>query len=663
MTNESPPLPSKWVTVPGARSRLEKYAIVPEATARLDDEMVFLWSPPAWTIADAKEHIVEGYASLPNLDDQGDIIPIDVIADALPDFMKWANGREMHDKKAAGKIVKAVVDDKGLWVVYKVTDPTAWAKCETATYQGFSVGGDVTKLERRPDGVRVITGLRINEISLVDRPANQDAKIYVMKAAVDPLIEKYSDDEPRDDHGRWTEGGGGGAAQGAKSWQNKMGGREIRDLKAKRDQLAQTEKPSSPKLLRATQNLAEAYSGFRVRHGIDYETGLKSRSSMYGKAAGGSACEKHHLENCEECGCDRTVGHPTGSSPEAERPGKERSQKAADLSRETSASKKKEYGNVTYGDPEHHAYPLNTAKRVRAAWSYVHHADNRKGRSSSNLASIEAKIRAAAKRFGITLDTNKSTTTMTLEKVRALLDDPADLAVVDSFEKLLISKGATEEWHTQSDVGDINSKTRSGLTYENEGDDIGDEELPLDDFLKAIADSEDDDDEDDQKKPTEKAGGNMGANFKECAGHIKALASHFQSLTKAMSDGNTEACKASLTSCKGAFVKMHKAMHKAQKAQKAAFAASLEKVNRPSVTNGIGYRQLEAFERSIEKSVDNKIEEAVLPLINRLKRLQNFIAGLPISKVQSRSHLELVAKDDENTSALDATKRAMGMSR
>lgn len=573
---ESPPFPSKWVSVPGARERLEKYAIVPEPTARLDDEMVFLWKPPPWTIADAKEHVVEGYASLPSLDDQGDIIPIDVIADALPDFMKWANGREMHNKSATGKIMKAVVDDKGLWIVYKVTDPTAWAKCETATYQGFSVGGDVTKLERRPDGVRVITGLRINEISLVDRPANQDAKIYVMKGARDPLIEKYA------------------------------------------------------------------------------------------------KCEKHDKENCEECGCDRTVGHPSGTiTTEAERPGSvQPSEKGADLSRETSESKKKEYGNVTYGDPEHHAYPLNTAKRVRAAWSYVHHADNRKGRSSSNLASIEAKIRAAAKRFGIELDTNKSTTTMTLEKIRALLDDPADLAVVDSFEKLLINKGGAEEWHTQENVGDLASKTRQGVTYDNSEDDIGDE-LPLDDFLKAVADSkdeEDDDDEDDQQpKPTQKAGGNMGANMKECAGHVRALASHFQQLTKAMAEGNAEACKASLTSCKGAFVKMHKAMGKANKAQKAMaekyLNASFEKLLRPSNGNGISPRQLDQFERTIEKTMDSKIEEAVLPLINRLKRLQNFIAGLPISKVQSRSHLEVVAKDDESTSALDATKRAMGISR
>src|SRR5215469_2463719 len=181
MTRENPngsplPLPTKCIILPGARERVEKYAIVPEATTRLDDEMVFLWEPPPWQVTDAKEHIVEGYASLPNLDDQGDIIPLDVIADALPAYMKWANGREMHNKSAAGKILKAQVDDKGVWIVFKVTDPTAWTKCATATYQGFSIGGDVTKMEKRPDGVRVITGLRINEISLVDRPANQEAK-------------------------------------------------------------------------------------------------------------------------------------------------------------------------------------------------------------------------------------------------------------------------------------------------------------------------------------------------------------------------------------------------------------------------------------------------------------------------------------------------------
>src|ERR1700736_1392042 len=77
----------------------------------------YFWQPPAWVITNPKEQIVEGYASLPNLDDQGDVIPLDVIDKALGPFMEWGNLREMHDKKAAGKVLAAKVDEQGLYIV------------------------------------------------------------------------------------------------------------------------------------------------------------------------------------------------------------------------------------------------------------------------------------------------------------------------------------------------------------------------------------------------------------------------------------------------------------------------------------------------------------------------------------------------------------------
>ncbi len=65
---------------------------------------------------------------------------------------------------------------------------------------------------------------------------------------------------------------------------------------------------------------------------------------------------------------------------------------------------KKPYGDVPYADPGYQSdgiyrYPL-TADKVMAAWSYIHQADNRKPYTAEQLSAIEARIRAAMKKFG-----------------------------------------------------------------------------------------------------------------------------------------------------------------------------------------------------------------------------------------------------------------------
>jgi hypothetical protein len=258
---------------------------IPDPTVRLpetSDPEEHLWKPPPWSITDVDGRIVEGYASMPNLDDQGDIVPLSVIDSALPSYMEWANLREMHGKNAAGKVLSAWVKDGGVYIKARVDDDAAWNKVKAGVYQGFSIGGDITDIEHK-DGARIIQGMRLNEISLVDRPANRRAKITVIKlqkhftgkqhfinevektivilkgaaqseaqrrwafgvkgkewaqehgfdnkgklpahaarkiitvalknkceAMLNKIvIAKYSDDEPRDDKGKWTTGGSG----------------------------------------------------------------------------------------------------------------------------------------------------------------------------------------------------------------------------------------------------------------------------------------------------------------------------------------------------------------------------------------------------------------------------------------------------------------------
>ncbi|HYS28799.1 MAG TPA: HK97 family phage prohead protease [Candidatus Limnocylindria bacterium] len=66
------------------------------------------------------------------------------------------------------------------------------------------------------------------------------------------------------------------------------------------------------------------------------------------------------------------------------------------------------YGDVSYADPGYQKdkvkrYPLDTKAHVTAAWSYINMPKNASQYSSANLASVKSKIRAAAKRFGITI--------------------------------------------------------------------------------------------------------------------------------------------------------------------------------------------------------------------------------------------------------------------
>lgn len=136
---------------------------------------------------DVEKRMVFGYASTPAKDLQGEIVTLDAIKAALPDYMQWRNIREMHTSSAVGSAVEAHVNEKGLYIGAKIRDDAAWQKCIESSkgandqvYRGFSIGG--SKLEKVGD---TINSLRLTEISLVDRPANPECKIEFAKGAGD----------------------------------------------------------------------------------------------------------------------------------------------------------------------------------------------------------------------------------------------------------------------------------------------------------------------------------------------------------------------------------------------------------------------------------------------------------------------------------------------
>jgi hypothetical protein len=95
--------------------------------------------------------------------------------------MRFANIREMHQASAVGVATEAELDGRGLFLAAHIVDPVAWDKVQSGVYKGFSIGGTV--VSRDSAQKHVITGVKLSEISLVDRPANPEAVFTMFKSA------------------------------------------------------------------------------------------------------------------------------------------------------------------------------------------------------------------------------------------------------------------------------------------------------------------------------------------------------------------------------------------------------------------------------------------------------------------------------------------------
>nr|DAI24592.1 MAG TPA: prohead serine protease [Caudoviricetes sp.] len=142
---------------------------------------------------------VWGYASSEAVDSDGEIIAAEAMKAAIPDYMKFGAVREMHGSNAAGTAIEINVEDDGrTFFGAHIVDPVAVTKVKTGVYKGFSIGGSVTARDELNKSQ--ITGLKLTEISLVDRPANPDAVFTCYKADKPKDDEETADkdDEPAD---------------------------------------------------------------------------------------------------------------------------------------------------------------------------------------------------------------------------------------------------------------------------------------------------------------------------------------------------------------------------------------------------------------------------------------------------------------------------------
>lgn len=163
---------------------------------------------------DKENRLVSGFATLDNVDTQGDV----VLAEASAKAFARARGnlREMHQSIAVGKIVDFKEDEfadvdpvtnkvkfyRGIFVTAYVSKGAAdtWEKVLDGTLTGFSIGGSIIEASnefvKEANGgkgaqVRFIKDYDLVELSLVDNPANQLANVFsISKSATGSVTVK-----------------------------------------------------------------------------------------------------------------------------------------------------------------------------------------------------------------------------------------------------------------------------------------------------------------------------------------------------------------------------------------------------------------------------------------------------------------------------------------
>lgn len=135
--------------------------------------------------------IVTGVATDETVDVDGEIVRYTASKTA---FEEWdaRNIREMHQPIAVGTAIDVMPDDATKSVALRVRisagAPNTQAKVLDGTLKGFSIGGRVGEGGRKVatvDGEEVveITRLSLSEVSLVDVPANPNARIQLAKVS------------------------------------------------------------------------------------------------------------------------------------------------------------------------------------------------------------------------------------------------------------------------------------------------------------------------------------------------------------------------------------------------------------------------------------------------------------------------------------------------
>ena len=135
--------------------------------------------------------LVYGKATDDALDIDNQICDAGWLNKAMPEWFKsGGNIREQHSNIAAGVAKELDSKDDGHYISALVVDPNSIKKVEAGVLKGFSIGIRSPRIVRdnKAANGRIIDGT-IVEISLVDRPANPNAKLMLAKSDGTEMVE------------------------------------------------------------------------------------------------------------------------------------------------------------------------------------------------------------------------------------------------------------------------------------------------------------------------------------------------------------------------------------------------------------------------------------------------------------------------------------------
>jgi hypothetical protein len=292
---------------------------------------------------------VHGIATSEAVDDQGEVVQADAIRAAIPDYMRFPALREMHQLSAAGTTLEAEVGDDGVTrIVAHVVDPVAVAKVKNQVYRGFSIGGKVTR--REPCNSKVITGLVLNEISLVDRPANPEAVFDCWKAV------------------------------------------EIAGGKTRKDQVAITDEPFNPPI----QIWA---CGVPDHHHLAKNDALRCVQDRMLRPDDHVDHQPGQVLLGDACGAEMAIDAArkaiaTAEGALANTNGREMTDQSNTFSGPDHPSK---YADPGFQSDGRRRYPIDSERHIRAAWSYISNPKNAARYATAQLKQIKDKIITAWK--------------------------------------------------------------------------------------------------------------------------------------------------------------------------------------------------------------------------------------------------------------------------
>lgn len=239
--------------------------------------------------------LVYGKATDDSVDIDQQICDAGWLEKAMPEWFKTGgNIREQHSNIAAGVAKELDSKSDGHYISALVVDPVSVKKVETGVLKGFSIGIRSPRVVRdnKAANGRIIDG-QIVEVSLVDRPANPNAKLMLAKSdngsdftKLEELVE---------------------TAKGV-------------TMEHKEDEKAVSEKPSKEELLEryaAAKQALKEITAMCKEAGVEIEIDGEDEEEVEEKRQYGESAEEETAEGSKPSAAEEEVEEAEGKSAEA----------------------------------------------------------------------------------------------------------------------------------------------------------------------------------------------------------------------------------------------------------------------------------------------------------------------------------------------------------